>query len=204
LERFDVVDGVVGALVACEVDEGDAVGELEGAVLESGWPGAFEFFVDVVDELLVFGDPFRFQLVANHDASHLCLLIWCLGAGRYGDGFDCLGEFVGADEEEGCEDGGECGGAADPERPLEAAAECASCGVAFVVSVFRCAAVTVDATATPSAPPSCCVVLRRPEASPVSCSWMPASAAIETGMNANAVPTPVTKNGPRRLLQYCP
>jgi len=69
---------------------------------------------------------------------------------------------------------------------------------------FTCAAVIVDAIAPPIAPPSCCEVLSRPEARPASRSATPARAAIETGMKANAVPSPVTKNGPRRLLQYAP
>ena len=56
------------------------------------------------------------------------------------------------------------------------------------LSTFMCAAVTVDATATPIAPPSCCDVFNRPEARPASRSATPARAAIETGMNANAVP----------------
>jgi hypothetical protein len=49
---------------------------------------------------------------------------------------------------------------------------------------------TDDATATPIAPPTCCAVFNSPDASPAS-SWLtPASAAIETGMNANARPKP--------------
>lgn len=60
-------------------------------------------------------------------------------------------------------------------------------------------AASVDAMATPIAPPSCCEVLRSPEARPASCSATPAKAAIETGMKANAVPMPTMMNGPARL-----
>ena len=72
------------------------------------------------------------------------------------------------------------------------------------VSVLKWPAATVDAIATPIAPPICCVVLSRPEARPASCSATPASPAIEIGMNAKAVPAPATKNGPARLLQKWP
>ena len=67
-----------------------------------------------------------------------------------------------------------------------------------VARVVAWLAATVDVTATPIAPPSCCDVLSRPEASPASRSATPASPAIEIGMNANAVPAPATKNGPAR------
>ena len=65
-------------------------------------------------------------------------------------------------------------------------------------------AAIVEATATPIAPPSCWVVLSSPEARPASCSATPARAAIETGMNANAVPTPTIADGPARLAQKVP
>ena len=65
-------------------------------------------------------------------------------------------------------------------------------------------AAMVDAIATPIAPPSCWEVLSSPEAMPASCSATPASAAMETGMKANAVPIPTTTNGPARLDQNCP
>ena len=51
----------------------------------------------------------------------------------------------------------------------------------------------------PIAPPSCWEVFSSPEASPAWCSATPASAAIEIGMNANAVPAPATTNGPTRF-----
>ena len=43
-----------------------------------------------------------------------------------------------------------------------------------------------------------------PEARPASASDTPASPAIDTGMKANAVPAPVTKNGPARSFQKWP
>ena len=53
------------------------------------------------------------------------------------------------------------------------------------------------------APPICCEVLIRPEASPASRSATPASAAIETGTNANAMPTPtITYPGNRSLANF--
>ena len=72
------------------------------------------------------------------------------------------------------------------------------------LSVLKCVAATVDAIATPIAPPSCCEVLSNPEASPASRSTTPARPAIETGMKAKAVPAPATKNGPARVPQKCP
>src|SRR5438270_455545 len=65
-------------------------------------------------------------------------------------------------------------------------------------SVLKWVAATVEAIATPTAPPTCWAVLRMPEARPASASDTPASPAIDTGMKANAVPAPVTKNGPAR------
>src|SRR4051812_46746235 len=71
-------------------------------------------------------------------------------------------------------------------------------------SVLKCVAATVEATATPIAAPICCEVLSNPEASPDSLSATPASAAIETGMKAKAVPAPATKNGAARSAQNRP
>src|SRR4029077_16043705 len=64
--------------------------------------------------------------------------------------------------------------------------------------VLAWVAAIVDAIAIPIAPPSCSEVLMSPEARPAWCSATPARAAIETGMKANAVPTPTMTNGPRR------
>jgi hypothetical protein len=47
-------------------------------------------------------------------------------------------------------------------------------------------------------------VFRSPDASPACCSETPASAAIEIGMKANAVPAPATTNGPARFARKCP
>ena len=57
-------------------------------------------------------------------------------------------------------------------------------------------AATLEAIAIPIAPPSCWEVFSSPDASPAWCSATPASAAIEIGMNANAVPAPATTIGP--------
>ena len=61
-----------------------------------------------------------------------------------------------------------------------------------------------EATATPITPPRFCEVLSRPEATPASRSVTPVSAPMEIGMNAKAVPTPATKNGPARSGQKLP
>ena len=47
---------------------------------------------------------------------------------------------------------------------------------------------TVEITATPIAPPTCCDVFSRPEARPASSGRTPASAAIVIGMNENGMP----------------
>ena len=60
-------------------------------------------------------------------------------------------------------------------------------------------AATLEAIAIPIAPPSCWEVFKSPDASPAWCVSTPASAAIEIGMNANAVPAPATTNGPARF-----
>ena len=57
-------------------------------------------------------------------------------------------------------------------------------------------AATLEAIAIPIAPPSCSDVLSSPDASPARCSSTPASAAIEIGMNENAVPAPATRHRP--------
>src|SRR3954447_9149913 len=62
-----------------------------------------------------------------------------------------------------------------------------------VSSVFVCVNATVAAIATPSAPPICCDALISPDASPVSCGSTPATAAIDIGMNENAMPTPTSR-----------
>src|SRR5207244_4209653 len=50
--------------------------------------------------------------------------------------------------------------------------------------------------ASPSAPPICCEVLIRPEASPASCGLVPVTAAIVTDTNANPNPTAASSDGP--------
>ena len=76
------------------------------------------------------------------------------------------------------------------EKPLVSAS---GCEWPDASSVFTCVKATVEQIATPSAPPICCEVLISPDARPASCGSTPASAAIETGMNANAIPTPTIR-----------
>ena len=56
-----------------------------------------------------------------------------------------------------------------------------------------CDVAIVDSAAMPSAPPICCEVLIRPDASPASEGVTPASAAIEIGTNENPIPTPMIR-----------
>src|SRR4051794_1446458 len=63
---------------------------------------------------------------------------------------------------------------------------------------------TADNAAIPSAPPTCWDVLIRPEASPASEDWTPASAAIEIGTNEKPMPTAMSRKPGRRSLTYEP
>ena len=47
----------------------------------------------------------------------------------------------------------------------------------------------VESSAMPTAPPICCDVLIRPDASPASACLTPASAAIEIGTKQSAIPS---------------
>ena len=76
------------------------------------------------------------------------------------------------------------------EKPLVAAT---ACEWPDLRSALVCVNATVEATATPSAPPICCVVLISPDARPASCGATPASAAIDSGMNENARPKPTER-----------
>ncbi len=69
---------------------------------------------------------------------------------------------------------------------------------AWSSAVVRPAAM-LEAIAIPIATPSCCEAFKIPDAMPACSSWTPASAAIEIGMNANAVPAPATSIGPARF-----
>ena len=62
----------------------------------------------------------------------------------------------------------------------------------------------VERIAIPTAPPICCEVLIRPDASPASCGWVPASAAIVSETNASGMPNPITRKPGKRFLQYEP
>ena len=52
---------------------------------------------------------------------------------------------------------------------------------------------TEETMATPIAPPICCAVLKMPDARPASWCSIPASAAIDTGMNANGIANPMIR-----------
>src|SRR6185503_6777227 len=80
---------------------------------------------------------------------------------------------------------------------------CGTASPAFVASVV-CATATEERTAIPSAPPICCDVLIRPDATPASSAGTPASAAIEMETNENAIPTAVTRKPGRRSPRYEP
>jgi hypothetical protein len=56
----------------------------------------------------------------------------------------------------------------------------------------------VESAAMPSAPPICCDVLIRPDASPASDAFTPASAEIEIGTKENPIPTPMIRKPGRR------
>ena len=56
----------------------------------------------------------------------------------------------------------------------------------------------------PSAPPICCDVLISPDARPASSGFVPASAAIEIGTNANDIPTPMIRKPGSRSREYEP
>ena len=55
---------------------------------------------------------------------------------------------------------------------------------------------TVTNTASPSAPPTCCMTLTRPDAAPASRGSTPSSAAVVSGTNASPFPAPNTTRGP--------
>jgi len=65
-------------------------------------------------------------------------------------------------------------------------------------------AATVEATATPIAPPICWEVFEQPGGDPgiMLCDNWPGP-PIDTGMNAKAAP-PARNNGPARFAQKCP
>ena len=53
----------------------------------------------------------------------------------------------------------------------------------------------------PTAPPICCDVLMSPEARPASSCFVPATAAIVTGTNANGSPMPMMRKPGKRSGQ---
>ena len=59
------------------------------------------------------------------------------------------------------------------------------------------AVATAARTARPSAPPICCEVLMRPEASPASSGLIPVTAAIVVGTNASPSPIAASSDGNR-------
>ena len=62
----------------------------------------------------------------------------------------------------------------------------------------------VERIAIPTAPPICCDVLIRPDARPASSGFVPASAAIVIGTNANGIAAPMMRKPGKRSAQYDP
>jgi hypothetical protein len=62
----------------------------------------------------------------------------------------------------------------------------------------------VERSAMPTAPPICCDVLMSPDASPDSCCFVPATAAIVTGTKAKGNPRPIRRKPGNRSVQYEP
>ena len=60
---------------------------------------------------------------------------------------------------------------------------------------------TVERIAMPTAPPICCDVLMRPDASPASSGFVPATAAIVIGTYANGMPSPMMRKPGKRSFQ---
>ena len=67
-----------------------------------------------------------------------------------------------------------------------------------------CGKATVESTARPSAPPTCCEVLISPLASPARWSFTPETAAIVCGTNAKPRPTAARSDGPRTSPRKVP
>src|SRR5262245_15755709 len=65
-------------------------------------------------------------------------------------------------------------------------------------------AASVERIARPSAPPICCEVLKRPEASPWSSSSSPVVAISVSGMNTAPIPREVTTSAGRTSATYVP
>ena len=61
-----------------------------------------------------------------------------------------------------------------------------------------------DRIARPSAPPTCCEVLIRPDARPASSGFVPITAAIVTDTNASPRPKPTTSDGNSTSPTYEP
>ncbi len=62
----------------------------------------------------------------------------------------------------------------------------------------------VERIAMPTAPPICCDVLMSPDARPASSGFVPATAAIVIGTNANGMPSPMMRKPGNRSVQYEP
>ena len=115
---------------------------------------------------------------------------------------DFLGllELVTPDEGEGGDDPDTRDDGAGDERVGESVDQCAGhCRSADTASPVRVVAM-VESAAIPSAPPICCDVLMRPDASPASAGSTPARAAIVIGTNEKPIPTPMSRNPGRRSL----
>ena len=117
---------------------------------------------------------------------------------------DGVGELVAAHEREDRREGEQRDRAEHPERLLEAAGERRGHGVARVKQRLGVAGGHARGDRDPDRPAELLEVFSSPDASPAWCSVTPASAAIEIGMNANAVPAPATMNGPSEVAEEMP
>ena len=60
---------------------------------------------------------------------------------------------------------------------------------------------TATSTASPSAPPTCCMTLTMVEAAPESSGATPASEAVVSGTNTTPIPPPSSSIGPNTPVQ---
>src|SRR5258706_3608137 len=129
------------------------------------------------------------------------------GGGRCGLGLPdgcagyCPGQLVSADEEEGDRDRAQADQAAGPERPLEAAGESRGRRGALVQQGPDAAGRDRGRHRDADRTAELLGGVEQPGSQAGLVLGDPRQSAIETGMKANAVPTPVMMNGPARLVQ---
>src|SRR5438067_1030470 len=84
-------------------------------------------------------------------------------------------------------------------NPSTSAVACVTAWTALVLL-----AATDDRIASPSAPPTCCEVLNRPDASPESAALMLVVAISVTGTNVSPIPIDITTRPGNRSARYAP